>query len=160
MFYGIENDNLSPLLFGAVFICLIRWWRAEVLTPALAVCRTDNVGDIPDELSNAPLLGVALCVVLLKVFWRFVQEISAGRCLDSVFRCVRHHTGRRLDHLDATRFRRRDRSSTHIALSGWTPKPFTTWWHHPIFTWQGAWNFLSKLLQVSGAASSTGTERD
>ena len=38
MFYGIENDNLSPLLFGAVFICLIRWWRAEVLTPALAVC--------------------------------------------------------------------------------------------------------------------------
>ena len=37
-------------------------------------------------------------------------------------------------------------SSTHIALSGWTPKPFTTWWHHPIFTWQGAWNFLSELL--------------
>lgn len=38
MFYGIENDNLSPLLFGAVLLCLIRWWRAEVLSPLLAVC--------------------------------------------------------------------------------------------------------------------------
>ena len=38
MFYGIENDNLSPLLFGAVFLCLVRWWRAEVLSPLLAAC--------------------------------------------------------------------------------------------------------------------------
>ena len=37
-------------------------------------------------------------------------------------------------------------SSVHIELSGWTRKPFAEWWHHPIFTWQGGWSFISKLL--------------
>ena len=58
MFYGIENDNLSPLLFGAAFICLIRWWRAEVLSPLLAVCLGLTMSALfLTKLSNAPLLG-------------------------------------------------------------------------------------------------------
>ena len=99
------------------------------------------------KLSNAPLLGVALCVVLLKAF-SSVRSGNLGRTLPGLgifVACViipvaawmiwMHHA-----------FGDAIGSSTHIELSGWTRKPFTTWWHHPIFTWRGAWGFLSKLL--------------
>ena len=148
MFYGIENDNLSPLLFGAVFICLIRWWRAEVLNPALAVCLGLTMSaTYLTKLSNAPLLGVALCVVLLKVF-SAVRSGNLARTLPGLgifAACAIIPVGAWMIWMQHA-FGDAIGSSTHIALSGWTPKPFTTWWHHPIFTWQGAWSFLSKLL--------------
>src|SRR5262249_47619213 len=31
-------------------------------------------------------------------------------------------------------------------LLGWTRKPFSDWWSHPIFTPQGMWTFLSELI--------------
>jgi hypothetical protein len=37
-------------------------------------------------------------------------------------------------------------STTATALLGWTRKPFTDWWHHPIFTPRGLWVFFSDLL--------------
>jgi Predicted membrane protein (DUF2142) len=148
MFYGVENDNLSPLCFGAVFICLIRWWRAEVLSPLLAVCLGLTMSaTYLTKLSNAPLLAVALCVVLLKIF-SAVRSGNLGRTLPALGIFVasaiipvgawmiwmQHAFGDAIG------------SSTHIELSGWTRKPLAEWWHHPIFTWQGAWSFLSKLL--------------
>jgi Predicted membrane protein (DUF2142) len=147
-FYGIENDNLSPLLFGAVFICLIRWWRAEVLTPVLALCLGLAMSaTYLTKLSNAPLLGVALCIVLLKVF-------SAGRsgnlrrslpALGILVACATIPVAAWMIWM-LRAFGDAIGSSTHIALSGWAQKPFAQWWHHPIFTWPGVWSFLSKLL--------------
>ncbi len=148
MFYGIENDNLSPLLFGAVFICLIRWWRAEVLSPLLAVCLGLTMSaTYLTKLSNAPLLGVALCVALLKVF-SAVRSGNLGRMLTPLgifVACAIIPVGAWMIWMQHA-FGDAIGSSTHIALSGWTQKPFEAWWHHPIFTWQGAWSFLSKLL--------------
>jgi len=148
MFYGIENDNLSPLLFGAVFICLIRWWRAEVLSPLLAVCLGLTMSaTYLTKLSNAPLLGVALSIVLLKIF----SEARSGNlrrtlpALGIFVACAIIPVGGWMIWMQHA-FGDAIGSSTHIALSGWTRKPFTEWWHHPIFTWQGAWSFLSKLL--------------
>ena len=34
MFYGIKNDNLSPLLFGAVFICLLAGEQSRSAEPS------------------------------------------------------------------------------------------------------------------------------
>jgi hypothetical protein len=119
MFYGIENDNLSPLLFGAVFICLIRWWRAEVLSPLLAVCLGLTMSaTYLTKLSNAPLLGVAsLCCSVKGLFGGSFRKSPPDAGCARDFRCVRHHTGRRLDDLDATRFRRCDRFfDTHHAF--------------------------------------------
>jgi hypothetical protein len=31
-------------------------------------------------------------------------------------------------------------------LLGWTTKPFSDWWSHPIFTASGLWTFLSELI--------------
>jgi len=148
MFYGIGNDNLSPLCFGAVFICLIRWWRVEMLTPLLAVCLGLAMSaTYLTKLSNAPLLGVAVCVALLKVVLA-ARSGNFGRTLTAlwifaacaVIPVVAWMIWMQYAFGDAIG------SSTHIALLGWTPKPFAEWWHHPIFTWQGAWSFLSKLL--------------
>jgi hypothetical protein len=148
MFYGIENDNLSSLCFGAVFICLIRWWRAEVLSPLLATCLGLAMSaTYLTKLSNAPLLAVALCVVVLKIF-SAARSGNFGRTLPAlgIFAAcaiipvlgwmiwMQHAFGDAIG------------SSTHIALSGWTPKSFAGLWHHPIFTCQGVWNFLSKVL--------------
>lgn len=148
MFYGTENDNLSPLLFGAVFICLIRWWRVEVLSPLLAVCLGLTMSaTYLTKLSNAPLLAAALCVVVLKVFLA-ARSGNLGRTLPAlgifaacaIVPVVAWMIWMQYAFGDAIG------SSTHIALLGWTQKPFAEWWHHPIFTWQGAWGFLSKLL--------------
>lgn len=148
MFYGIENDNLSPLLFGAVFICLIRWWRAEVMSPLLAVCLGLSMSaTYLTKLSNAPLLAVALFIVILKVF-SAVRSGNLSRTLPALgifSACVIIPVGAWMIWMHHA-FGDAIGSSTHIELSGWTRKPFTAWWHHPIFTWHGAWGFLSKLL--------------
>ena len=148
MFYGIENDNLSPLLFGAVFLCLVRWWRAEVLSPLLAVCLGLATSAMYlTKLSNAPLLGVAFCIVMLKVI-STVRSGNLSRTLPALgilTACAIIPVGAWMIWMQHA-FGDPIGSSTHIELSGWTRKPFAAWWHHPIFTWQGAWSFVSKLL--------------
>jgi hypothetical protein len=37
-------------------------------------------------------------------------------------------------------------SATKAQLLGWTAKPFSDWWSHPIFTLSGFWTFLSELI--------------
>ena len=148
MFYGIENDNLSPLLFGAVFLCLIRWWRAEGLSPLLAVCLGLAMSaTYLTKLSNAPLLGVALCIVILKVI-SAVRSKNLSRTLPALgilIACAIIPVGAWMIWMQHA-FGDAIGSSTHIELSGWTRKPFAAWWQHPIFTWQGAWSFVFKLL--------------
>jgi hypothetical protein len=37
-------------------------------------------------------------------------------------------------------------SASKAELLGWTAKPFSDWWSHPIFTLSGFWAFLSELI--------------
>src|SRR5208283_2082160 len=37
-------------------------------------------------------------------------------------------------------------TAAKIQFFNWTPKPFGEWWHHPIFTPQGLWTFVSGLM--------------
>jgi hypothetical protein len=37
-------------------------------------------------------------------------------------------------------------SAAKIAVLGWTHKPFSDWWQHPIFTLQGFWIFWRDLI--------------
>jgi hypothetical protein len=148
MFYGIENDNLSALCFGAVFVCLIQWWRADELSPLLAACLGLAMSAAYlTKLSNTPLVAVALCVVAVKIF----LEARSGNFGQTLLRlgifiaCAVIPVGAWMTWMQHA-FGDAIGSSTHVRLSGWTQKPFEAWWHHPIFTWQGAWTFLSKLL--------------
>jgi hypothetical protein len=37
-------------------------------------------------------------------------------------------------------------AASKAQLLGWTRKPFSEWWSHPIFTVSGVWTFLSELI--------------
>lgn len=147
-FYSISNDVLSPLCFGAAFICLIRWWRGEIpnlrlgIFLGLALAATGLT-----KMSNLPLLALSAVVVLLKILqlgktgklraaWLSLLGLMlcAGMPMGIWLAWCKHNFG------DFTG------SAPKIQNLGWTLKPFGEWWHHPIFTPQGLWTFLSKLI--------------
>jgi len=69
-FYAINNDILSPLTFGAVFVLLLKFWDAENPSPRLAaVTGLALAATFLTKTSNLPLLAVAGMFVALKVFF-------------------------------------------------------------------------------------------
>src|SRR6267143_2987955 len=74
VFYSINNDVLSPICVGGLFLCVLRWLRPEPpslwlgISTGLAVAATYLT-----KLANLPLLSVALVVTMAT--WR----ISAWR---------------------------------------------------------------------------------
>jgi hypothetical protein len=147
-FYTINNDVLSPICFGAAFICLIKLLRTEVpdfrlgIFTGLALAAT-----FLTKISNLPLLAVSAAVILFKV----AQLARAGKLraafpsLAALALCAglpmaawlawcKHAFG------DFTG------TASKIQFLGWTHKPFAEWWHHPIFTPHGFWIFIHDLL--------------
>jgi len=147
-FYSIENDVLSPLAFGAVFLCVVLWLRAEVPDVRLGILTgLAFAATFLTKMTNLPLLFVAGIMVLLKI--RRLAGTGKLRAalpaLAALLACTappvvawmtwcKSHFG------DLTG------SAAKVAVLGWTVKPFGAWWHHPIFTPQGFWTFLSNLL--------------
>ena len=147
-FYSIQSDTLSPLCFGAAFICLVQWLRAELPTVrqgmALGGCLAATY---LTKTSALPLMAVSALAVLLTV-WRLGQttKLRAGLpALLALALCAglpvagwmcwcQFHFG------DLTG------SAVKIQSLGWTPKPLADWWSHPLFTSYGAWSFASELL--------------
>jgi hypothetical protein len=147
VFYAMNNDVLSPLCFGALFLCVLQWLRTEApsfwlgaltgLTVA-ATCLT--------KLSNLPLVAVALAVIAARSIAIILRTPRAGLiALAGLFSCsaipvstwilwTNFHFG------DLTG------STAKIGLLGWTRKPFGDWWKHPIFTPQGVSTFWSDLI--------------
>jgi hypothetical protein len=147
-FYSINNDVLSPLCFGAAFVCLVKLLEAEIpdarwgTAAGLALAAT-----FLTKMSNLPLLAVSALAVLLKIFrLAKMKKLRASMpSLASLFFCAalpiaawaawcRIHFG------DFTG------SAAKVHFLGWTLKPAGEWWHHPIFTPHGAWMFLSGSL--------------
>lgn len=148
MFYGIGNDTLSPLCFGAAFVCLVRWLRAEVpgfwlaLSLGIALSATYLT-----KVSNIPLIVIACLVIVLRCFYQVrsgnirkalpalgIVLLSLAIPIGGWMMWMQHAFG------DTTG------SAAHIALSGWSPKPFADWWRHPIFTWRGGSTFVSEVI--------------
>lgn len=147
-FYSINNDVLSPLCFGAAFILIVKFLRAEnpgvrlgVLT-GLALAAT-----FLTKISNLPLLAVSALVICFKIAQLaqagkfraafpslLALTLCAGLPMAGWLAWCRHTFG--------------DFSGTaaKIQFLGWTHKPFAEWWHHPIFTPHGLWTFLSGLM--------------
>ena len=148
VFYSIQNDVLSPLCFGLVFVCLAHWWRLEkpgvVLGAAtgLALAATYLA-----KLSNVPLLAVALAMLLLSLrhLARAGNPRRALPALAWLAVCAALPIGAWLL-WSKYAFGDFTGSAAKIHFLGWTCKPFGDWWHHPIFTPSGLWTFLSGLL--------------
>ena len=147
-FYSIQNDVLSPLAFGAAFILLVQLLRAEIpgvrlgTLTGLALAAT-----FLTKISNLPLLAVSGLVMLFKIgcLARSGKLRAAGPALAALALCAglpmiawlvwcKHTFG------DFTG------TAAKIQFLNWTYKPFSEWWHHPIFTPHGLWTFMSGLL--------------
>jgi Predicted membrane protein (DUF2142) len=147
-FYSIQNDVPSPLCFGAAFLLLLKFLRADVpggrlgTAAGLALATT-----FLTKMSNLPLLAVSGAAVLFKIFTLakagklraaapsiLALALCAGLPMALWMAWCKHNFG------DFTG------SELKIQFLGWTLKPFADWWHHPLFTPRGFWNFISGLL--------------
>ena len=148
VFYSIQNDVLLPLCFGAAFILLVRLSRAEIPGVRLGVATgLALAATFLAKISSLPLLAVSAIFVLLHVRHLIkTGEIRAALpALVALMLCTvlpmaawlgwcKYHFG------DFTG------TAAKITFLGWTRKPFSEWWPHPIFTPHGFWTFLSGLL--------------
>src|SRR5262245_28993659 len=147
VFYAMNNDVLSPLCFGALFLCVLQWLRtntAGLLLGGLtgvavaATCLT--------KLSNLPLVAVALVVIVARSIAISLRTPRAGlTAVAALVACAAIPVStwmlwRKFHFGDFTG------STAKIGLLGWTRKPFSDWCHHPIFTPGGVWIFWSDLI--------------
>ncbi len=146
-FYSVQNDVLSPLCFGAAFILLVKFLRAE--TPGVGIGAATGLAlaaTFLTKLTNLPLLAVSALAVTLKIFQLaragrlrvaapavWAMTLCAGLPVIAWLAWCKHTFG------DFTG------SESKMQFLGWTHKPFADWWYHPIFTANGAWTFLSQL---------------
>jgi hypothetical protein len=147
-FYSIQNDVLSPLCFGAAFICLVRWLRADApgvwlgTATGLALAATYLT-----KISNLPLLAVSGAVVLFKIsrLAKAGKLRAAFPALAALALCAGLPIG---GWLAWTKCHFGDFTGTtaKIQFLGWTHKSFGEWWQHPIFTPHGLWTFVSGLM--------------
>ena len=149
-FYSINNDILSPVSFGLLFLLLLRLlitdmpgiWLGIATGLALAATYLTKGG-------NLPLFVIALGVVLWKAWqlsrngkWRqawpsmTLLVICAGIPIGAWAAWLKYHFG------DFTG------SAAKIEHLGWTHKSFADWWSHPIFRPHGLWTFVSDLMST------------
>src|SRR5262245_23584603 len=75
-FYGITNDVLSPICFGLVFICLIKWFSRDEPSISLGIATGLSIAAAYlTKLSNLPLIFVAVGAIL----WWCIVEARAGK---------------------------------------------------------------------------------
>ena len=147
VFYAINNDVLSPICFGALFLCLLQWLRAK--TPSLSLGALTGLAIAATyltKLSNLPLIAVALAAIIAKLASITRQKPDAGLItFAALILCAAIPIG---GWMIWTKYQFGDLtgSTAKIALLGWTLKPFADWWHHPIFTPRGFWVFWSDLI--------------
>jgi hypothetical protein len=147
IFYALNNDVLSPVCFGALFLCVLEWLRARTATLLLGVVTGLAIAaTYLTKLSNLPLVAVALIAIIAKLPDAVRQKrqtaltafaalfLSAAMPIGCWIVWTKYQFG------DLTG------SAAKITLLGWTHKPFSDWWQHPIFTIEGLWVFWSDLM--------------
>jgi hypothetical protein len=147
-FYSIQNDVLSPLFFGIAFVGLLRWFLADQPRVAAAVYTGLALSAAClVKTTNLPLLIPAA----LAAIFRAGQLIRArafrrnGLSFVALAFCTvvpfagwiawNYHT-----------FGEATATAGKIQILGWTQKPISQWWPHPIFTLRGLHYFWSELL--------------
>lgn len=146
-FYSIQNDVLSPVCFGIVFVCLARLWKTEVLSAGLGVATGLSLAaTYLVKLTNTPLIVISGVVVVLKI----LQMGRSGTLRRSILALVLLLFCAVLPMAGWTAWEKIafgdfSGSAEKLRFITWTIKPFHEWWHHPIFTLQGFWIFISEL---------------
>jgi predicted membrane protein DUF2142 len=147
VFYAMNNDVLSPLCFGALFLCLLQWLRTNAPSFLLgALTGLAVAATCLTKLSNFPLVAVALAIIVTRSIAIILRTPRAGLiALAALISCAAIPVA---TWVLWTKFQFGDftGSTAKIGLLGWTQKPFGDWWQHPIFTPRGVWIFWSDLI--------------
>ncbi len=142
VFYALNNDALSPVCFGGLFLCVLQWLRTSRPTLLLGALTGLAIAAMYlTKLSNLPLVVVALAAIIatLRPAIRQKPETSLV-AFAALLLCAAISIG---TWVVWTKYQFGDvtGSAAKITLLGWTQKPFSDWWHHPIFTLRGLWIF-------------------
>src|SRR5262245_46679513 len=147
-FSGINNDVLSPICFGLVFICLIKWFSHDELSVSLGIATGLSIAAAYlAKLSNVPTIFVAVVAIL----WWCIAKARAGKlrgampALIALAFCAAAPIVAWLVWMK-TNFGDFTGATLKAQFLGWTMKRFSDWWSHPIFTAPGMWTFLSELI--------------
>ncbi len=149
-FYSVNNDLLSPLCFGAAFLGVIHFLREDVPSWRMAAgTGLAMAATFLAKSSSLPLLAVSAAALVVKMWVLFRQNKLRPTLppLLLLFLCAalpmavwivwcKIYFGDFIGSSDVAR------------ELGWTVKPFSEWWHHPIFTPRGFWTFLSGNLET------------
>ena len=147
VFYAMNNDVLSPVCFGALFLCVLQWLRTNRPTlllgtlTGLAIAATYLT-----KLSNLPLVVVALVTIIAKLASAIRQKPQTTLiALAALILCAAIPIG---GWIVWTKYQFGDLtgSAAKITLLGWTHKRFAEWGQHPIFTPRGLWVFWWDLI--------------
>jgi hypothetical protein len=147
VFYSINNDVLSAVCGGALFLCVLQWLQTESPTLSLAaVAGLAMAAAYLTKLANLPLIIVALLAIVIKLL-SILRERS-GRVLGAFAAFLLCAAIPIASWIFWTKYHFGDLtgSTTKIAVLGWTRKSFADWWHHPIFTARGLSTFWSELI--------------
>jgi len=147
VFYAMNNDVLSPLCFGALFLCVLQWLRTNAPSFLLgALTGLAVAATCLTKLSNLPLVAVALAVIGARSTAIILRTPRAGLIsLAALISCAAIPVGMWILWIKF-HFGDFTGSTAKIGLLGWTRKPFGDWWQHPIFTLRGVWIFWSDLI--------------
>jgi hypothetical protein len=147
VFYAMNNDVLSPLCFGALFLCMLQWLRVKSASLWLgAVTGFAVAAAYLTKLSNLPLIAVALVAIIMKLLLIIRRTPAAGLvALATLVICAAIPIGSWMV-WSKYQFGDPTGSIAKITLLGWTRKPFDDWWQHPIFTPRGLWVFWWNLI--------------
>jgi len=147
-FYSVQGDSLSPVVFALAFIALAKLLRSERPPIALSIWLGLTIAaTCLVKTANLPLLFVVAVGVIYKALQLMRQKmrqhglaivgafvVSVAVPLGIWFVWNQNHFG----DLTATK--------SKIEVLGWTAKPFSDWWSHPIFSLRGLKEFWPELI--------------
>ena len=149
-FYAINNDILAPLVFGAAFWLLLKFWAAEIPSTRLAAALgLALAATFLTKISTLPVLAVSALLVAAKIFKIYgsgklrpaiLPVLALLFCaLPSVLAWL---LWCRTNYGDLTG------SAIKIQKLGWTARPVAEWLQHPIFSPPGLWVFAGDNLST------------
>lgn len=147
-FYSIGNDILSPLCFGLAFLCLAKMFRQKI--PSVrwyAVMGLALAATFLAKTTNLPLLAIVLAFLFVPAR-RLMKEKKMNASLASwtaLLVCALLPVSAWMI-VSKNNFGDFTGEKLKAEYFGWTIKPWTEWWQHPIFSPSGAWTYLSGEL--------------
>jgi len=146
--YSIENDILSPITFGLAFLSLLKFFERDKLTMGWGIAAGFSLAaTYLTKISNLPLVAIAVAFLL---FQAWLHNYKGRHAISAFIPFVLSFAVPILIWLCWSKIAFGDftGSAKKMEILGWTIKPFSEWWSHPIFTLKGLFIFLCGLAST------------